>query len=90
MNDTKKENFIRKAITEINTINKETDDIKKIAEGRIAERSKNVIEQINIDMQSKMIDNEKQHKEQMKLLQEIENNIQNGSIDSASELLKQL
>ena len=41
-------------------------------------------------MQSKMIDNEKQHKEQMKLLQEIENNIQNGSIDSASELLKQL
>ena len=90
MNDTKKENFIRKAITEINAINKETDDIKKIEEGRIAERSKNVIEQINIDMQSKMIDNEKQHKEQMKLLQEIENNIQNGSIDSASELLKQL
>ena len=90
MNDTKKENFIRKAITEINAINKETDDIKKIAEGRIAERSKNVIEQINIDMQSKMIDNEKQHKEQMKLLQEIENNFQYGSIDSASELLKQL
>lgn len=83
-------NFIRETFSEISAINKETRDKKIIAKDRIEKRSADIMKQINIDTEAKISDNEKRHKEKMKVLQDIEDNIQSETIDNISELLKQI